>query len=201
LNARIIVFAKAPQPGAVKTRLIPMLGADGAAQMHAQLVTRALETATAAALGPLELCCAPDVDHPFFAACAARHGVVLSAQGEGDLGARMARAAARALAEHPRVILIGADCPALTTAYLRTADAALEEGCDAAIGPAEDGGYVLLALARTDPHLFNAVPWGGPDVMATTAARLDDLGWRWRRLDALWDVDRPEDLARLATLN
>lgn len=192
-----IVFAKAPQPGAVKTRLIPVLGAAGAALLHERLVARTLRTAAAAAVGPVELCCAPDAAHPFLASSAAAHGVPLTGQGRGDLGERMHRAAARALTNASGVILIGCDCPALTPQYMRTARAALDEGFDAGLGPAEDGGYVLLALARIDPALFDRIPWGGPDVMAITVARFAALRWRWRQLETLWDVDRPEDLMRL----
>lgn len=190
---RVIVFAKAPVPGAAKTRLIPALGADGAARFHARLVERALETARAARLGPVELCCAPDRSHPFFAGCAARFGAALADQGSGDLGERMHRALA---AELPAV-LIGADCPAMTADYLREAAAALAAGRDVVLGPAEDGGYVLIAANRIRPDTFARIGWGGPDVMAEQRARLRDAGWRWSELAPLWDVDRPEDLERV----
>ena len=192
-----IVFAKAPRPGDVKTRLVPALGTAGAVSLHEWMVARALATAAAAALGPVELCCAPDATHPFLAACAVTHGVSLAEQGPGDLGERMQRAAARALAANRAVLIIGSDCPALTPDYLRAAVAALSAGYDAAVGPAEDGGYVLIGLTRVHPTLFGHICWGGPDVMKTTAARLAALGWRWMQLAPLWDVDRPEDLLRL----
>jgi rSAM/selenodomain-associated transferase 1 len=190
---RVIVFAKAPVPGAAKTRLIPALGADGAARLHERLVDRALETACAARLGPVELCCAPDRSHPFFAGCAMRFGVALTEQGTGDLGDRMHRALA---AELPAV-LIGADCPAMTPDYLREAAAALAAGQDVALGPAEDGGYVLIAANRIRPDAFARIGWGGPDVVEEQRARLRAIGWQWRELAPLWDVDRPEDLARI----
>jgi rSAM/selenodomain-associated transferase 1 len=190
---RVIVFAKAPVPGAAKTRLIPALGADGAARLHARLVERALETACAAHLGPVELCCAPDRAHPFFAACAARFGAVLTDQGAGDLGERMHRALAAKLP----AVLIGADCPAMTADYLREAAAALAAGLDVALGPAEDGGYVLVAANRIRPDAFARIGWGGPDVMAEQRSRLREGSWRWTELAPLWDVDRPEDLARI----
>src|SRR5689334_6632021 len=103
---RIAIFAKAPVAGQVKTRLAPLLGLEGAARLHAQLVVRALEEATAAAVGPVELWCAPDAAHPFFADSAARFGVRLRAQGEGDLGQRMARAFATVHAEGASLVLI-----------------------------------------------------------------------------------------------
>jgi len=190
---RVIVFAKAPVPGSAKTRLIPALGAAGAARFHARLVERALGTACAASLGPVELCCAPNRSYPFFAECAARFGVALTDQGAGDLGERMHRALAAGLP----AVLIGADCPAMTPDYLRQAANALSAGQDVALGPAEDGGYVLIAANRIRPDAFARIGWGGPDVMEEQRARLREVGWRWSELPPLWDVDRPEDLARI----
>jgi rSAM/selenodomain-associated transferase 1 len=196
-RATVIVFAKAPVPGEVKTRLIPRLGADGAARMHAALIERSLETARTAGLGSVELCCAPHADHQFFAACAERFGVALTAQVAGDLGARMSAAFDRVVPDAGPVLLMGTDCPALTPEHLREAADALAAGYDAALGPAEDGGYVLVGLVRSSPRVFEGIEWGGSSVLRDTRARLARLGWRWHELAALWDVDRPTDLARL----
>jgi uncharacterized protein len=196
-GCRLIVFAKAPEPGKVKTRLIPALSAAGAAELHRRLVRHSLGAATAARLGPVELWCAPDTSDPFFRECERRFGASLHAQGEGDLGARMRRAFESALAHAPRAILVGSDIPALSAQYLRDADQALVRGDDAVIGPAEDGGYVLMGLSRSDPELFRDIPWGGPEVMAEMRRRIAALAWRLRELPVLWDVDRPEDLGRL----
>jgi hypothetical protein len=190
---RVIVFAKAPVPGAAKTRLIPALGADGAARLHEWLVERALETACAENLGPVELCCAPDRAHPFFAACAARFGVALTDQGTGDLGERMYRALAAGLP----AVLIGADCPAMTPEYLRGGAGALAAGYDVVLGPAADGGFVLVGANRIRPDAFARIRWGGQDVMAEQQERLRSIGWRWKQLALLWDVDRPDDLERV----
>ena len=193
----VIVFAKAPEPGAVKTRLIPLLGADGAAALHARLVKRTLETARAASLRPVELHCAPDTDDPFCGFCAGHYGVSLKSQADGDLGARMLSAITHALGAHARVLLIGTDCPALTARHLRQADRALREGADAVFAPCEDGGYALIGLKRADARLFDRIAWGTDGVMAATRSRLRQLGWRWSELETLWDVDRPEDYQRL----
>jgi rSAM/selenodomain-associated transferase 1 len=197
LDARLIVFAKAPQPGRVKTRLAPALGAKGAARLHARLVRRALATAIAARCGPVELRCAPRVREPFFLECRARLGVALRAQGRGDLGERMHRALARALREHRSAVLIGSDCPALRPADLRRAARLLAQGADAVFAPARDGGYALVGLRRSSKALFERIEWGGPGVMRATRQRLRGLGWNWRELRTVWDVDRPEDLGRL----
>jgi len=191
----VMVFAKAP--GEAKTRLIPALGAAGAAALHRRLVMHCLRAAGDARLGPVELWCAPDTSDPFFRECERRLGISLRAQGEGDLGARMQRAFESALANAARAILVGSDIPVLSAQYLRDAERALAGGDDAVIGPAEDGGYVLVGLSRCDPELFRCIPWGGPKVLPETRRRIAALGWRLRELPALWDVDRPEDLGRL----
>ena len=193
----VIVIARAPRPGAVKTRLIPLLGAEGAAALHAQLVKQALETARAASFRPIELHGTPDIDDPFFRSCAGDFAVALAAQADGDLGARMLAAFQSVLASHPRALLLGSDCPALTARHLRQADRALREGTDAVFVPCEDGGYALVGLRRAEARLFDGIAWGGENVMADTRARLTGLGWRWRELETLWDVDRPADYARL----
>lgn len=201
IDCRILVFAKAPTPGRVKTRLVPALGEAAAAALQRRLIERTLATAVAAGLGEVELWCAPATNDDFFSACAKQHGIELRAQGEGDLGARMARALDCALAERSPTLLIGSDCPALTPQYLREAALALGEGNDAVIGPAEDGGYVLIGLARSPAApLFEDIAWGSATVLRETRARLARLGWRWRELATLWDLDRPEDLLRLAQL-
>ena len=201
ISCRVMVFAKAPTPGRVKTRLVPVLGETGAAALHRQLVERTLDTASTAGLGAIELCCAPDTNDKYFAACAKRYGLSLRAQGEGDLGMRMARALKRALASGAPGLLIGCDCPVLTSAYLREAAAVLVGGADAVFGPAEDGGYVLVGLARMPPaQLFENISWGTASVMLQTRARLEHFRWQWRELAPVWDVDRPEDLLRLRQL-
>jgi len=196
-----MVFAKAPQPGRVKTRLIPVLGETGAAQLQRQLIERTLRTAVAAELGAVELWCAPAPDDPYFSDCARRYEIRLRAQGDGDLGLRMARALESALAEGSPGLLIGCDCPALTPGYLCEAAAALAGADDAVFGPAEDGGYVLVGVARRPSmELFEDIAWSKATVMQETRTRLARGDWRWRELAPLWDVDRPEDLARLRLL-
>ena len=195
----VIVFARAPSPGAVKTRLIPVLGAEGAAALHARLTEQTLETARAAALARIELHGTPDIDDPFLRSCARRFAAALAAQTGADLGARMRAAFEPVLARHPRALLVGSDCPALTARHLRQADEALRDGADAVFIPCEDGGYALIGLRRIDARLFDRIPWGSATVMADTRDRLAALGWRWRELETLWDVDRPEDYTRLVT--
>ncbi len=192
-EAAVAVFAKAPVPGEVKTRLAAVLGADAAASLHAGLVRHALSTALHARLGPISLWCLPDASHSFFARCAGEFGVRLEAQEGADLGERMGRAFERSPAP---LLVIGADCPALTPAHLAASASALREA-DAVFVPAEDGGYVLVGLARPVRGFFDDIPWGSAGVMARTRERLERAGLRWVELDTLWDVDRPDDYARL----
>lgn len=194
--ARVAVFAKAPVPGAVKTRLVALLGADGAAGLHAGLVRHALTVATSAAVGPVELWCAPDERHAFFARCADEFGLALHAQRGADLGARMAAAFEHAFAAGASLVLLGSDCPTLGAAHLREALAALASH-DAVFAPAEDGGYALVALARPLPAIFEAIDWGTAAVMGQTRAKLAAAGARWKELATVWDVDRPADYERL----
>jgi rSAM/selenodomain-associated transferase 1 len=193
----IIIFARAPVPGAVKTRLVPLLGAEGAAALHVRLVKHALRTARRASFACTELHCSPDAEDPFFRFCAGHHGIAALAQARGDLGARMHTAFERALTTRPRALLVGSDCPALAARHLRHADQALRDGADAVFVPCEDGGYALVGLRRADERLFRDIAWGTETVMAETRRRLLTLGWRWRELEMLWDVDRPEDYERL----
>lgn len=194
-QGRIIVFAKAPEPGAVKTRLIPALGAEGAARLSARLIRDTLDRAGGCALAPVELHVSPDTAHPFFRSLA--DCPPLRAQQGADLGERMQAALAAALTGAGFAVLIGTDCPVLDCAYLEQACAALAGGRDAVLGPADDGGYVLIGLRRADARLFAGVDWGSTRVLAQTRARLAALGWDGLELPTLWDLDRPADLDRL----
>jgi rSAM/selenodomain-associated transferase 1 len=189
----LIVFARAPVAGRVKTRLVPLLGAQGAARLYAQMVERALRTALAARIGPVVLYCSPGVDHSYFRKIKKRFGIRLRPQGRGNLGERMYRA----LRRHPGAVLIGSDCPALRPADLRAAARALRSGADAVLSPAEDGGYPLIGMRRASRAVFDKVAWGGAKVLGQTRARLRRLEWRWKELRTVWDVDRPADVARL----
>ena len=194
----VIVFARPPLPGRAKTRLIPALGAAGAARLQARLISRALGTAQRARIGRVELHGASAKGSARLRALARRHAVALEAQADGDLGRRMALAIERGLRRARRVVLIGSDCPVLRASDLRRAASRLAGGCDAVFAPAEDGGYALVAMRRASRRVFASIGWGGEPVMRETRERLAELGWRWVELPRVWDVDRPEDCRRLA---
>jgi rSAM/selenodomain-associated transferase 1 len=191
----LAILAKAPIPGQVKTRLIPALGAEGACRLHERLLRHAVATALAATSPrDITLWTALDHDHPLFRELADRHGIRLRPQPEGDLGERMYEALQ---AMDAPGLLIGSDCPALTPVLLGHCQAALTDA-EAVFLPVEDGGYALVGVRRVDRRLFAAIDWSTNRVMAQTRARVDEMGWRLACPARLWDVDRPEDLDRLA---
>lgn len=194
---RIQVFARAPTPGQTKTRLIPALGAEGAAALHARLIRHTLRVAGEAGADRVELWCSPDTRDHFFEACAQRYGVVLRDQAGGDLGARMGAALADARATGEHAVLVGSDCPAMTAAHLRRAMDWLASGVELVLGPAQDGGYVLIGAGRPEPTLFTDMPWGSERVLAETLARAREAGLVVQCLEPLPDLDRPEDLLRV----
>lgn len=193
---RIIVFARAPIAGEVKTRLIPALGAAGAARLANIMLAQTLRAAIDSAVGPVELCLSGGGPAWQPAPGTVPEGVCLTAQGEGDLGLRMGRAAARALGQGERALLIGTDCPGLGPDVLRHAARALERD-DAVLLPVLDGGYTLLGLNRYHASLFRDIPWSTPVVAAMSLARLQALGWSVAQLPRSVDIDRPEDLVHL----
>jgi uncharacterized protein len=198
-DARILIFAKAPEAGCVKTRLIPALGSHGAADLYGRLLGDTVRRFAACALAPIELWCTPDSDRDPFPELAEFFGVGLHRQRGPDLGARMLDGAADALSRSRAVILTGTDCPLLDDAYLERALHTLERK-DAVLGPAEDGGYVLLGLKKAAGELFRNMPWGGDRVAEITRDRMAASSWTWDELPELWDVDGPEDLRRLESL-
>src|SRR5262249_7675626 len=132
--------------------------------------------------------------HPLFQAIGAHLGVALAHQSDGDLGARMLAAIAAANAP---ALVIGTDCPALTSEHLRAAAGVLRGGGDAVVIPTEDGGCALIGMRAPAHALFSDMHWSTPSVMAETRRRLRALNLTWQEPVTLWDVDLPEDLERL----
>lgn len=199
-QARILFFAKAAVAGQVKTRMHPVLGAEGALALHNNLIRYGWQQLAAARLAPMELWLAgskPGADESAVDVCGPQQ--IHNQQG-ADLGARMQNAARSALGRAQFVIIVGADCPSVDAAYVRQALSALASGVPVVLGPAEDGGYVLVGMSRVHETMFTNIAWGKPEVMAQTRDRLQEAGVSWQELSLKWDVDRPEDLARLETL-
>ena len=187
LNVRVVAFARFPVAGMCKTRLIPKVGANGAAAIHTRLVEKCVAAMRGSGL-KIELWTTGG-DAVQFGDWLG-HDIAYVDQGDGDLGDRLARAAA----PYP-VIFIGSDAPDLDAARLIAAAAALATA-PAVIGPAEDGGYYLLGLNTPAPWLFTNMDWGTESVFAETMRRFDARGIAPVVLEPLADLDRPEDLAR-----
>ncbi len=194
-STTVAIFAKAPIPGFAKTRLIPILGAEGAAVMQAKLITHALEVARAAQLGPVSLWCTPNCDHPYFASLIADGNLEIYQQSPGDLGVKMHHAFDVLCTQGP-TLLMGTDCLVIEPRHLRQCADELRHGADAAFMPVEDGGYILAGLRQPTPELFRDIPWNTDAVMQTTRNRAKDANLHIVEPATLWDIDRPEDYTR-----
>ena len=197
----LLIFTKYPRPGRVKTRLIPALGPEGAAQLMARLTAHTLSRAQAFARRQnLSLTVYYDGGSaPQMQACFGPH-LAYRPQGRGDLGQRLLAALAETLAAGPPpVVIIGSDCPDLSAPILAAAFQQLADH-DLVLGPALDGGYYLLGLKALYPELFQQIAWGTDQVLAQTQAKALGLGLRTALLPVLRDIDRPADLPFLPPL-
>ena len=189
------IFAKVPLPGYAKTRLAPALGDEGAAAVALALLQCSTELCAQLPQSlrvEYQLSPAPTALCWQHVHCLERFSRV--DQGEGELGKRMARASSRGFAEADSVILLGTDCPSLTAAHVQWAQFALDS-VDAAIIPATDGGYVLLALAAEHSAVFREIAWSTEKVLGQTRSRLKQAGLRWLEHAPLPDLDEPADIA------
>ena len=202
-RAALVIFAKAPIPGQVKTRLCPPLTPDEAATLHGSFVLDTLERTRAAVATlrlPLDryLACAPSSAHVFFKIMAERHGVRLIDQVGDDLGARMNQACEAMFARgYTRVLIVGTDVPTLPLNNFQQALALLETN-DLVLGPALDGGYYLVGLTRTAPGLFVEIPWSTELVLGLTQEKAMNLGLKASLISPWRDVDTVDDVVMLA---
>lgn len=192
-RAVLLVFARAPLPGRVKTRLIPHVGAERAAEIYQDLLAKTLHTALHSGFVAVQLWIAGDRRHPCFHKIAAGTALEIYQQQGADLGDRMYHAFARALKGYHAAILIGSDCPLLTAGDLKQARRSLRKN-DIVLGPARDGGYYLIGLRKNSRTLFRDVGWGQASVFRETKARIKALDWRLSLLTERWDVDDLESL-------
>jgi rSAM/selenodomain-associated transferase 1 len=190
----VLMFARLPEPGVVKTRLASALAPAATARLY-----RAFTEDLCARLGRrfrLVVACSPDDKRPYFGELARRYGCELIPQGGGDLGARMRRAAAAVLETATRAVLIGSDAPTVPAASIGAAFRALAHA-RVAIGPSLDGGYYLLGVRSPLPPIFSRMPWGTPAVLARTLRRLRRARITPALVPCWYDVDTPADLGLL----
>lgn len=190
---KLLIFTKSPVLGEVKTRLQPEYSPEQSLQIHKKLLLKILALTKELENIDIELCCAPNRNTMFFLECENNFPITLSNQQGADLGERMAYSLSVALQTYNKVVIIGTDCPDLDKDYITQAFNSLSD-VDAVIGPAVDGGYVLLGLQKFQIELFNGFNWGSDTVLAQTREILNDLSYSYEELGIMHDLDRPEDL-------
>ncbi|MFT6051366.1 MAG: rSAM/selenodomain-associated transferase 1 [Halioglobus sp.] len=195
----LIQFAKEPVPGLVKTRMQPQLSPSEACALHIELVLWTCSTLCQSHLGDVELWCSGSQQHPTFLACESMGLKQLCQQQGSDLGDRMHHAMREGLKRYAKVVLVGSDCPAIDHQYLAMAVDALDSA-DLVLGPANDGGYVLIGANRIHPGLFEGVVWGDAGVFQQTLERAGELDISSEILSPLSDIDIPEDLSHWQSL-
>ena len=193
------MFAKAPVPGEVKTRLAAHIGKQAAVVLYEQLLRDTVGLALGTGLAPVELHVASQTSHPLFMSLNDGQPLEIRLQKGADLGQRMYHALQTTLRTARFALLIGTDCPAMTADYLQRACRQLDAGSAVVLGPAEDGGYILIGARTCDERLFTDIPWSSDRVLQLTRARLQALKLPYTELDTLWDLDRLEDLTRWRT--
>lgn len=192
----IIIFAREPVAGQVKTRLIPALGEKGATKLYEQLVNSILNTVLSAAQAPVNLCITPESDKAYFSQWSDAIHFELSVQAGNELGQRMYNALARALTCYSKAILIGTDCPFLSSDDFHQAIKSLDEH-DMVFSPAKDGGYVLVGAKNIKPAVFENIDWSTEKVMAQTRSSLIKQQISWQELAEQQDIDDRNDLKSL----
>ncbi|MBU0944542.1 MAG: TIGR04282 family arsenosugar biosynthesis glycosyltransferase [Proteobacteria bacterium] len=196
----VILFTRYPRPGRCKTRLIPVLGDEGAIRIHQQLVSHILQELNSCVhRANTELFIYYDGGSlPEMEEWLGTTGYSFFQQQGEDLGQRMAQALTQALNQGRNVILVGSDCPAITASLLDEGLASLHHH-DMVLGPAHDGGYYLIGLARNVSssccrNLFRDIPWSTPQVLSKTLNRAQEQNLRLHTLSTLHDIDTAEDL-------
>ncbi|BFM16604.1 hypothetical protein R50073_27870 [Maricurvus nonylphenolicus] len=196
-NPCIAQLAKAPVLGKVKTRMQPQLSVEQSVELHQRLVQHVVSNLVQCSDASLQLWVSDQPESPFFQSLHQRYPLQVQLQQGQDLGQRMSNICQTVLQQYSAVILVGSDCPFITSRQIEQVITALDAGNQAVIIPAQDGGYTLLALTQAEWRVFEEVEWGSERVYQQTLSRLDQLGWRYHCLEALADIDRPEDLVLL----
>jgi len=192
----ILLFAKAPVEGKVNTRLIPDIGVQAATRLQYDLIHQRLSMLTEVGLCDVRLMCAPNQQDDNFLRCGNQYPITLFDQTGEDLGERMFNGVASALQQYKYCMVIGTDAPALDEIKIKQVIETLRGDNSVVIVPAEDGGYVLIAMQQAHKFLFQKISWGSADVMQQTRNRLNENEVSFEELASCWDVDRLEDYQR-----
>ena len=197
----VLLFAKAPVEGEVNTRLIPDIGVKAATKLQHDLIHDRLTMLTTAKLCDIRLMCAPDKFTEYFIECGKRYPVTLFDQTGADLGERMYAGIRHALRDYEYCIVIGTDAPSLDVDVLTKILERLHESARLVVVPAEDGGYVSIAMQQAYDFLFQDISWGSSEVMQQTRDKLNNEKVLFEELPACWDIDRLEDYRRYLQLH
>ncbi len=196
----ILLFAKAPVEGKVNTRLIADIGVHAATELQHDLIHHRLSMLTEAGLCDVRLMCAPDQNDECFLQCKNQYPITLADQTSGDLGERMFNGVEAALKQYRYCIVIGTDAPALDEVRIQQAIEALHKNKQVVIVPAEDGGYVLIAMRQACRFLFQKISWGSAEVMQQTRNKLNENNVSFEELAVCWDIDHLADYQRYQNL-
>ena len=189
----IQVFTKSPVVGTVKTRLTPPLSPEEARQLHVELIRNTISVSQESKT-IIQLWTTPPTDHPILTQYEPE--IEVFQQFNGNLGDRMLDALTQGLHGHDKVILLGTDCPGITSERIHSAFRALENH-DCVINPVEDGGFSMIGVRQISPKIFSNIFWSSESVMKQMRVNLSELQWSWLELPTLYDVDTPADYARL----
>lgn len=195
----LIIFARQPVPGQVKTRLQPDYSPEQAAEIAAFMIRATVELAVSAWPGPISLYASPDPEHPLLRRLGEEFGIRLVSQTGADLGAKMLHALREGIARAGCAAIMGCDVPHCGWEAIDQANDWLARGRNV-LGPAEDGGYYFIGLQEARPELFEDMAWGGHDVLAATLSRAASLDMEFEMLPLLRDVDTAADLWLVAQL-
>ena len=195
-NGTLLVFTRTPVPGKTKTRLVPALGEQGAVDLYTRFMEHTLEQAVQSNFSNLELWCT-EPGNAYITGIENSYPVRVKFQQGKNLGERMFHALYQALQYSDYAVLIGCDCPAITTEILNQSLQILQQD-NAVLGPSRDGGYYLIGLRQAVPVLFENIAWGGPDVARETRNKMKVMGWAWAETGLLQDIDTPGDLLQVA---
>ncbi len=194
-NKQLIVFAKSPISGSCKTRLIPLLGEKATTDLYKKLSTHCLNQIKEIRNIDISLQVFPDTSHDFIQKLNTQFNTTLKPQTGNNLGERMHHGIHYSLIKYSQCVLIGTDCPEINSAYIERAFHALES-TDIVLGPANDGGYVLIGANKIQPELFHNIEWSTESVLKQQIKNCENLNYSYQLLPALWDLDLPQDYIR-----
>jgi len=201
INKQLIVFLKSPVAGKCKTRLIPFLSPQQASEFYQSLIIKCLDNIKSIKHVNVALYVYPNIYHPFIKKLKKIYKFDMHQQQGNNLGERMHHAIHSTLKIYKKCTLIGTDCPDLDTNYINAAFNALDNN-DICFGPAEDGGYVLIAAKKIQAQLFENINWGTAQVLQQSLQNNKRQQYKTNLLNPLKDIDTPQDyLHYLSTLN